>query len=164
MMCEGASLDDVRFHIHGLIEGSGWAVIPVEGNTPYRSWAYTVGLVQTFEHPELVVVGLDPLAAGRLLNSIGDAIRDGARLAAEEVILLGREHIHMAQVHACHFAAGTFAAWVDYYGALGPPRPDPQALELVLPGTAPRLNRPFPVFQSPHTRKKGNSPKKRRRR
>ncbi|MBA2427455.1 MAG: DUF4262 domain-containing protein [Actinobacteria bacterium] len=75
MMCEGASLDDVRFHIHGLIEGSGWAVIPVEGNTPYRSWAYTVGLVQTFDHPELVVVGLDPLAAGRLLNSIGDAIR-----------------------------------------------------------------------------------------
>lgn len=30
MMCEGADLDDVRWHVHGLIERCGWAVVPVE--------------------------------------------------------------------------------------------------------------------------------------
>lgn len=97
MMCNGASLDDVRFHIHSLIKRVGWAVVPVQGDRPSTSWAYTIGLTTRFDHPELAVVGCEP--------------------------------------------SDTFAMWVDYFGALGHPRPEPRAFELVLPGRRARLDR-----------------------
>jgi len=48
------------------------------GLPPY---GYTVGLPLHFDHAELVLVGLDRDATLRILNLIGSAIANGARLA-----------------------------------------------------------------------------------
>ena len=61
-------------------------MIPVVADRVDRPWAYTIGLAGNLEHPELVVAGLVPEAVGRLLNSIGDMVRDGVKLRAGEKI------------------------------------------------------------------------------
>lgn len=144
-MCKGASIDEVRFNLHGMIYRSGWAVVPVVAESLERSWAYTVGLAGGFDHPELAVVGLSPTDAGRLLNKLGELVRTGSRLMPGDVVtIVGRGDFLLAGVRPDHFAGGTFAAWVGYYGALGPPHPRPAALEVVHLGDVPRLDRCHP--------------------
>lgn len=55
IMCDGASLDEVRFGIHGIIDRYGWYIQGVEAPPGGRSWAYTIGLSAAFDHPELII-------------------------------------------------------------------------------------------------------------
>jgi hypothetical protein len=57
----------------------GWCVqgIDAEGGAP--PFSYTIGLHQTFSQPELIVFGLPHDAALRLLNLVGERIREGQR-------------------------------------------------------------------------------------
>lgn len=141
MMCKGASLDEVLFFIHGAIERVGWAVIPVTGKRPSTSWAYTVGLA-ALGHPELVTVGRAPQTAGRLLNSLGRRVAEGETFGPDSppVVIGGKRYV-FAPVSKKYFENGTFGAWVGYYGALGPPRPKPRAVEVVSTEEEPRLRR-----------------------
>ncbi len=41
-----------------------------------ESFAYTVGLTG-FDHPELLLTGMPPEVAGRLLNGAGERVRSG---------------------------------------------------------------------------------------
>ena len=59
--------DTVRRH--------GWAVQYAAGSPPF---AYTVGLFG-FEHPELLVYGLDLQTSAWLLNDLGQRVADGER-------------------------------------------------------------------------------------
>ena len=109
MMCEGASRDEFQFHLHGLIQSHGWAVIPVVADRVDRSWAYTIGLAGNFEHPELVVAGLAPEPAGRLLNSIGGLVRDGVELrAGEGIVGTGFKKMRLEKVHDQHSQSGLY--------------------------------------------------------
>jgi hypothetical protein len=137
MMCNGATLDDFLFHVHGLITRFGWAVVPVGDGS--RAWAYTIGLVEV-NHPELVVMGMPPERAGTLLNSLAARIREGSEFLDGERVAVGTEHYRIAPVSDRHFMNGRLGMWVNYYGALGPPRPEPRALEVVPQGKARRLS------------------------
>jgi hypothetical protein len=77
--------------LRDTINKHGWAIQFVsgsEGETP--PFAYTVGLTN-FDHPEILVVGVDNLAsAGGLLNQLGRRVRDGARFRdGQEVVMSG---------------------------------------------------------------------------
>lgn len=110
MMCNGASRDDVLFHVHASIERVGWAVVPVVSGTVARSWAYTIGLSSGFGHPELVVVGRRPDSAGLLLNSLGEMVRAGESLSPGEWILgPNDERLELKEVPHGHFTRETFA-------------------------------------------------------
>ena len=64
----------------------GWHVVlvpPAEG-TP--GWAHTLGLLERFAHPELIAFGSDFALLGPLLNALGERVRAGARLAADQEI------------------------------------------------------------------------------
>ena len=41
------------------IENHGWAVIRVSADADGPSFAYSIGLYQTFEHPEIIIVASD---------------------------------------------------------------------------------------------------------
>lgn len=134
-MCDGASLDECRFNIHGIIDRYGWFIQYVEVDPITRAWAYTIGLSAGFEHPELIITGVWPETAGRVLNGIGEMIRDGRHFVpGDRLIDPAGRYIRLSKVHPRHFEQGVFAAWVDYYDCLGPPHPEPEALEVVLPG------------------------------
>ena len=130
MMCSGASLDEVLFHVHGLIERVGWAVVPVVGRRPSTSWACTIGLVE-IGHPELLIVGRAPEAAGRLLNSLGKRVRLGESFEGVSTVQIGRTDYSLEAVPQKRFEGDTFALWVNYYGALGPPHPERRALQVL---------------------------------
>ena len=40
-------------------------------------WAYSIGFYRTFNHPEIVVFGLNSQLMHSIINSVGDDIRDG---------------------------------------------------------------------------------------
>lgn len=137
MMCNGANLDDFYFHVHGHIDRFGWAVVPVGDGS--RAWAYTIGLVE-MDHPELVVMGMPPERAGTLLNSLAARICDGVKFLDGQRVAFGNKHYRIATVSDRHFMNGRLGMWVNYYGALGPPRPTPRALEVIPQGKVRRLS------------------------
>jgi hypothetical protein len=65
------------------VEQFGWCVqsIDAEGTAP--AFSYTVGLTRTFQQPELIVFGLPHEAAQRLLNLVGERVREGQRFAPD---------------------------------------------------------------------------------
>lgn len=72
-----AHLDKVSW----MIETAGWAMESVEpdrSRTPPRApYAYTVGLVATYEYPEVVVFGMTPANAHGLLGLVVGLLQSG---------------------------------------------------------------------------------------
>jgi hypothetical protein len=74
--------DDYLDVLREIINGHGWAVQYVEGED--RPFAYTVGLTD-LGLPELLITGLPPRTAKRLLNSIAhDMVDDGTILRDDD--------------------------------------------------------------------------------
>jgi len=140
IMCdEGATLDEVRFNIHGIIDSYGWFIQYVEAFPTSRAWAYTIGLMAGWAHPELVVTGVTPQAAARVLNSLGEMIRFGRSFAPDDCQYVpSTGQVHFSDVHPAHYDRGVLATWVDYYECLGS-KPAAVALEVVLPGREAKL-------------------------
>ncbi len=64
------------------IHRCGWHVVIVEDGRP--GWSFSVGLFQTFRHPEVIVFGLGNDVGCEVINGIGAAIRAGNRFEAEQ--------------------------------------------------------------------------------
>jgi hypothetical protein len=54
-LCDGASEDELHLELARIIDTYGWAIQGVEGTESCDSWAYTIGLVERYGQPELVV-------------------------------------------------------------------------------------------------------------
>ena len=64
--------------LQNLIDEHGWAVHAIEGaGEGGPPFAHTVGLSQTFDHPEVLVYGLPEQLAGKILNGVGQRINAG---------------------------------------------------------------------------------------
>jgi len=74
--------DEIEARVAADIARHGWHVVlvPPENDTP--GWAHTIGLQESFGHPELVVFGMDLAVLGPLLNRLGEAVRSGERFLA----------------------------------------------------------------------------------
>ena len=157
MMCDGASIDEVRFGIHGLIARHGFAITGCEGAAGEAGWSYTIGLVTQFDHPELVVLDTEHTRRARILDGLGELVKAGERLDGDvSVVFRTGEVFDFVDVHPVHFDRGLLNIWLDYMGALGPLRPQPRALQVIqdhgprcdkhwIPGP-PRLDSPRAVF------------------
>lgn len=80
-------LEAVERKIKETIERSGFAIvpiIPVEKNHPVV--AYTVGLVQSFGHPEFVLSGLDIETMGGFFHDLVGRIKDGERFESGQKV------------------------------------------------------------------------------
>lgn len=62
-------LDDVATY--------GWHVVNVLTDADGPGFSYTIGLFQSFQHPEILVVGLPSGVAHPVLNELGEAARSG---------------------------------------------------------------------------------------
>lgn len=61
-----SDIDRVGWHVIMILEGDG---------TP--GWSFSVGLFETFKHPEVVVFGLPLELSGQVINGIGADIQKG---------------------------------------------------------------------------------------
>jgi len=129
-ICDGATWGEVLLRTHLAIAEVGWSYTAVTGGPGASCWTYTVGLTSTFDHPELVVTGVTPDVAARLLEALCLRIKDGDRLVDGAERTVGA--VRLVEVHPAQLEP-TLADWVRYYGALGEPLTTLRALQVVVP-------------------------------
>jgi hypothetical protein len=118
---------------------------------------YTVGLVEHFDHPELVVAGLDLGHAAHVVNDLGDLIRKGARFeVGQPGIEVPGARVSFSSVHPVHIAGGLMNLWSAHAERREHPR-DLVVLQALLDpaGDNLRLDRPHTTLhrpKSPHPR------------
>lgn len=62
------------------IKEYGWHVLNVfDKNGTEPEFAYSIGLYKTFQHPEIIIIGLRQELAHILINNIGEKIRAGGK-------------------------------------------------------------------------------------
>lgn len=76
---EWCSEDPHERFVVRCVEQFGWSVQSIDAEGAAPGFSYTIGLQQTFQQPELIVFGLPHEAAQKLLNLIGQRIREGQR-------------------------------------------------------------------------------------
>jgi Domain of unknown function (DUF4262) len=97
-------MDRAERRTRDLIAAHGWGVIAVPdgGEGPF---AYSVGLTTTFNHPEIIVFGLDTDTMHRMINNAGEEVRSGQRFFPGDrssEVLDGCDVAFRAVDH-CHF-------------------------------------------------------------
>ena len=154
-MCEGFSLDDVLALDAASIAEHGFVVIGVDG--PDRgddgpvAWAYTVGLLDAVDHPEMVIAGVSAETGGSVLSMLARAALEGERFEVGDTIDLGRGLARVGAVHEIQREVGTFNMWdnLQRYGAVR--ERELEVVQIVLPsaffcgdhgGLQPRLDDP----------------------
>src|SRR5262249_56642925 len=60
----------------------GGAALGITKDDERPGYASSIGLFHPLDHPEIVLMGLRPETAQRLINLMGEAIRDGQRFEA----------------------------------------------------------------------------------
>lgn len=120
MMCDGMSDEQILAMICEHIDRVGWSAVFVEGAPGWPAFAYTVGLTRFHGHPELVVSGLDEVAARDVLDDLAAQVRDGRRLVAGQSLdrdELGQECLMVQVADPSRLALaqevyGSAAGWV----------------------------------------------------
>jgi hypothetical protein len=59
------------------INAFGWHCVHVIEDDNYPPWSYSIGLYETWDHPELIVIGRARATAHKMLESIATQIEDG---------------------------------------------------------------------------------------
>ena len=113
LRCDGYSEDDVHNTTEMQILVHGWSVAAVEQNAP---WAYSIGVLETYAHPELVVMGVELGTAQSLINYVGACVRDGGGVVDHAG--LQAEGIRLVEVHERNLRSDLFRSWARYYGEL----------------------------------------------
>src|ERR1700722_18329534 len=77
MNIERCKNDTQRGHIRN-IEKWGVSIISVAPKTgdDGPNWTYSIGFWQQYQHPEVIIIGLDGRTAGALINELNHRIRD----------------------------------------------------------------------------------------
>ncbi len=143
-MCDGMTLDEVREDLNRRIDRFGWVLQAVEDRSP---WVYTIGLLERFGHPELVMAGIAIEEAGFALNDLGRRIEDGERfgIGAPGIEVEGVA-IEIAAVHPVHVGNGLVAVWDDHYAHAGRHDLELEVVQVLAVGARkhqPRLSRPY---------------------
>ena len=93
------------------IRGFGWHVVLVAASNKVPQLAYTVGLGHSYQHPEVVVLGLPDTKAHGILNIIGTEVKNGSRFSAGDrsnVILSNHSSAFVV------FPRSAYAAFLGY--------------------------------------------------
>lgn len=94
------------------IEGHGWVVTKVfrsRGETG-PEFAYSTGLFHSYEHPEVIILGLDLDIMHRIINNVGDAVKTGFQFKP------GTEYQDVFARCACQFRSVDVAHYKAYLG------------------------------------------------
>ena len=133
VMCNGGTIEDVFRVLHLQIVERGFAIVPVGTRTENKGWAYTIGLIDSKDHPELVVAGYPLDRAVDILDELGAAVMAGDRLDSPGRLAFHSLEIGAKSVHEIHLQGGLIAFWHSYYDSVGRYDLVPQVLQIVLP-------------------------------
>jgi hypothetical protein len=132
-ICEGGTNEQYNQHLHEQIVSRGFALAPVGSGWSHRGFVYTIGLVDSRNHPELVVINFELGRAVTVLEMLASSVVEGTRFEAGGTsVQLGAE-IGFRQVRARHLRRGLMAGWSSYYRDVGRFDLEASALQVVLP-------------------------------
>jgi hypothetical protein len=72
-------MDEADLRVRSDIQTYGWHVAKIAGDDRAPPWAFTIGLEHSFEHPEVLVVGMELELLHALLNHVGEQVKRGRR-------------------------------------------------------------------------------------
>ncbi len=115
---------DLQIRVHG------WVVMQISDGPDDEAFSYTVGLLENFGHPELIVVDVDRRYQHGLLNALAQGVAANGRLMLDQPATLG---VRCVEVHPNHLHGEYFGTWANRYGHL--PHPG-DVLQVLLPDGA----------------------------
>jgi hypothetical protein len=134
------SQEDMFAEDAAIIEQYGYLVTGVgEADPPH--WAYTVGLLDRADHPELIVAGPHFRFAGSVINHVGRQILAGTRFDVGDTLEVPAGTVcdvdatlRFGSVHPIQYRLNTFNMWfaLAAHGAVRPQ--ELRALQLLVPG------------------------------
>lgn len=131
-ICDGGTDDELLSGFEQRIETFGFTMMGVDSGV--KSWVYTIGLLETFGHPELVVTGLGMASAAGLFDGIVDRIRKGETFSpVSPDSTLNGHPFRVSAVHPTQWVHGRFAMWTNYYGERGFLPAQPAAIQILWP-------------------------------
>jgi hypothetical protein len=116
------------------VDTHGWIVMRIAADGPGPDFAYSIGLVRTYAHPEIIVVGLPMDVAHNIINDLGAAVRDGARFNAGQISGAFLKDYDVTFRAVPEYQYGAYLGWgQQVYG-----RSDFPVLQLIYPDRAGR--------------------------
>lgn len=103
-------MDERERKTHADVKEFGWHVILVPEDEQGPAFAYSVGLQKTFNHLEILVLGLEIKLMHRMVNGIGDRVKAGTRF------LSGQRYQDILSDYDCLFAKVEEKYYRDYFG------------------------------------------------
>lgn len=105
-----------------VVRQYGWYAASIFDHEP--PFLYTIGLMQTLDHPEMIVFGLDPENAHALFSSLVEQIRVGQSFASPQVHTLsigrGEHQVGIRRVHPTqHLYLGFAMGYCRFIGRPG---------------------------------------------
>jgi hypothetical protein len=77
--------DDSDRKLLADVERVGWHVGGAYEDEDGPGFAYSVGLFHTFDHPEIIIIGVHAVEAARIINIIGLQVQAGTRFEANDL-------------------------------------------------------------------------------
>lgn len=132
-ICDGGTDEEFDDLIESCIDDPGWFVMGVYDPGGPPGWAYTIGLRESFDHPELVLTGRACFhCAHKALNELGDRVAGGDKFViGDHVFLPEGGEVRFAKVHENHWQTDLFNAWKAFYRARRVTSPPREALQVV---------------------------------
>ena len=113
--CDGYPFEQSMRRVDLHIRVHGWSLTMVDDDEP---WCYTIGLLESFAHPELMVIDMKMEAEVELIRWVVDMLETDGAVDDER---LARHDVQLVPVHDRHLADHWFATWSNHYGTLPPP-------------------------------------------
>lgn len=95
--CDAKSLDHAVELITNDIELRGWTTVATRPTEGRPRWVYTIGLEQSFDHPELLVVACTTNDAMDLLYDLVCEVEDGQRLFPGDLVDTLHGHVPVVE-------------------------------------------------------------------
>lgn len=110
MRCEGHNWEAVRRHADLTIRVHGYLIQQVGGGEE-TGWTYTIGITESWSHPDLVVLEGPLDAQAQIIATLAGDVRDFGRVGPDTLESLD---VELIPVHESHLATGLVAAWEDH--------------------------------------------------
>ncbi len=101
----------------------GWQLNQITDDHP---WSYTIGLLESYGHPELMVIGLGFEMQNIVIRKIVDSIE---KTGSVDHDFLEREGVTLVEVHPNHLRGDWFGTWSNFYER----RPAPGSFLQIVP-------------------------------
>lgn len=88
----------------------GWHCVHIQAEGSQVEYSFTVGLFQTYEHPELIVFGLPSKVSHRILTTAAEAAQSGTPLD------LSKPNDELLNNYSCCFAEVPKAEYYEHVG------------------------------------------------